>query len=644
MARQFRQRRYKPIKEYAAIGNLRTIALVGVDGSIDWCCFPYLDSPSVFGALLDADKGGVFQIAPDRDTYESQQRYLDHTNVVTTEMRTDRGSMEVIDCMPVSGDLDGCNNSMARPEILRFIKGLAGEVDVELRWEPRFDYARGAVEFRRISGGILARSGTELMTIGGIPGGIEVIKTAYGPSLRARFSLKAGDEFCIVNRWRTTHIGADVERCRATINETVDAWRRWVHKPTATGHRDWAGRYNELVIRSELALKLMSQADTGALAAAATTSLPETLGGERNWDYRFAWLRDAAQIGRAFFAVGHTDELDAFIEWAEHAPFVHGKAHDELSIMYPLRNDTAMKEIELDHLEGYQGSSPVRIGNEASVQLQLDIYGELIGAVHERLRLEERFDRDMSPFLESVADQACRRWREADFSIWEPRNGPAQFVYSKFMIWVALQRARDLHRLGLVSGDVGRWKKTQQRVRNWVLNKGYDDDLKSFVQIAGERELDAANLLIPSYGFLPADDPRVQHTIDRTLEELTVDDLVYRYHADDGLPGQEGAFVLCTFWLVDALTLSGRLDEAYRIFDNIADHANHVGLLSEQIDPNSGAFLGNFPQAYSHVGIINSALLLAEAEGRKCSAGASNSEELEGFLDMPYASTGTRPF
>ena len=634
MAPQIRRQRYKPIEDYAAIGNLRTIALVGLDGSIDWCCFPYLDSPSVFGALLDTEKGGRFRIAPARADFESNQSYFRHTNVLRTEMRTGRGTFELIDCMPVHGDLNGCGYSTARPEIHRFIRGTAGEVTVELVWEPRFDYARADAKFKRIKGGVLARSGTQILSIAGIPGDVHVRKTPHGPSLRARFTVSAGDEFCIITRWRTNNIRTDLERCRGEINDTISAWRAWVHKPSATGSRDWAGPYRDLVVRSELALKLMSQADTGALAAAATTSLPETIGGVRNWDYRYAWIRDAAQIARSFFALGHIDELDYFIEWAEHASFLHGRRLDDVSIMYPLRSDTGMAEIELHHLEGYKKSQPVRIGNKASEQLQLDIYGELLGAVHERLRLEERFDRDVGPFLQKITDRACNSWRQPDFSIWEPRNGPQQFVYSKMMVWVALERALDLNRLGLVGGDTSRWNRTKKQVRQWVLDCGYDDQIESFVQIAGKPYLDAANLLIPIYGFLPPDDPRVQNTIDRTMEQLTTNDLVYRYHAPDGLPGREGAFVLCTFWLIDALTLSGRLDEAYRIFDGLADRANHVGLLSEQIDPSSGEFLGNFPQAYSHVGIINSALYLAKAEGRECPAGLGEGEGL-GEISLP---------
>ncbi len=628
MARQTR-RRYAPIENYAAIGNLRTIALVGLDGAIDWCCFPYLDSPSVFGALLDADKGGRFQIAPARQDFDAEQSYFEHTNVVNTRMSTGAGSFDIVDCMPVSGDLAGCGFSKASPEIHRFIRGIGGEVDVELIWEPRFDYARGDVAFKRISGGVLARSGSQVLSLGGIPGDIQVIHTEHGPSLRARFTVSSGDEFSIITRWRSTNTRTEVDRCRRTINRTIDAWRSWVHKSTATGSRGWAGDYRDLVIRSELALKLMSQADTGALAAAATTSLPETMGGVRNWDYRYAWIRDAAHIARSFFALGHIEELDCFIQWAEHAPFLNGHGDDDLGIMYPLHPSTGMAEIELDHLEGYRGSRPVRVGNEASEQLQLDIYGELLGAVHERLRLEDRFDSEISPFLTSMADQACNRWRQPDFSIWEPRNGPCQFIYSKFMVWVALQRACELHQQGFIGGDSARWRAEQTKIRRWIDRHGYNEDVGAFVQIAGTDHLDAANLLMPIYGYLSVDDPRMQNTIDRTLAELTQDDLVYRYHSPDGLPGQEGAFVLCTFWLVDALTLSGRLDEAYQIFDSLADRTNHVGLLSEQIDPSTGEFLGNFPQAYSHVGLVNSALYLADAEGRECPVGVGGTESLE---------------
>ena len=621
MGRVDREMRYKPIEDYGAIGNLRTIALVGTDGAIDWCCLPHLDSPSVFGAILDENKGGTFRINPDGVHYESRQRYFEHTNVLITEMRTASGAFEIIDCMPVEGDLDGCGYSMARPEILRFIRGIDGQVDAKVIWEPRMNYGRTRPDFKRVTGGVLARGGRGVLSLTGVPGQIEVYETEFGPTLRSRFSVSAGDEFCLVTRWGSNQSRAHLERCRSRINATVDAWRRWIHKPSATGDRDWAGPYKELVVRSELALKLMSQADTGALAAAATTSLPETIGGVRNWDYRYAWIRDAAQIARAFYALGHTDELDYFIEWAEHASFLHGHNQDDVTIMYPLRPDTDLEEEELSHLEGYRGSSPVRIGNKASEQLQLDIYGELVGAVHERFRLEERFDYDVGPFLERVVDRACQRWREPDSSIWEPRNGPDQFVYSKLMVWVALDRALDLNRIGLLHGDAAHWSDIGADIRQWILREGYDEELQSFVQIAGKKHLDAASLLIPIQGFLPANDRRVQNTIDRILEELTVDDLVYRYHAPDGLPGQEGAFVLCTFWLVDALTLSGRLDEAYRIFDNLMDRTNHLGLLAEQIDPSTGAFLGNFPQAYSHVGIINSALYLAEAEGRSCPVG-----------------------
>lgn len=607
-----RQRGYKQIADYGVIGNLRTAALVGLDGSIDWCCLPHLDSPSVFGAILDVEKGGEFRIGP-AGPFRTSQHYLEETNVLATRMSTERGEVELVDCMPLRGEIDGCGRSEGKAELHRYLRGLHGEVEMELIWAPRFDYGRRPVSFERVAGGVVATDGKDLLTLGGVPGEVEEELTEWGPRIRARFSLQAGEEAAIVSRWASLETETSLEQTRGVIDQAVGAWRRWVRKPTSMGAREWAGPYREQVVRSELALKLLANADTGALAAAATTSLPETLGGVRNWDYRFAWIRDAAQIARVFFSLGHQEEVDTFIEWAEAISMSYGEEEEDLAILYPLRSETTLREEELEHLEGYKGSRPVRIGNAASRQLQLDIYGELIGAIHERMRLEHRFDRKFGPFLERVADEACRRWREPDFSIWEPRNGPLEFTYSKVMVWVALQRARELQEMGLVQGDEKRWRRTQGEIRQWVLERGFDPGKNSFVQRAGSDDLDAANLLIPIYGFLPVDDPRVQGTIDGVLRELTVNNLVYRYHAEDGLPGQEGAFVLCTFWLVDALILSGRLDEAGELYESLLGRTNHLGLLAEQIDPYTGEQLGNFPQAYSHIGMINSALYLARA-------------------------------
>jgi GH15 family glucan-1,4-alpha-glucosidase len=390
-----------------------------------------------------------------------------------------------------------------------------------------------------------------------------------------------------------------------------------VHKEEATGDRSWAGRQSERVIRSELALKLLTHAETGAFAAAATTSLPEVIGGVRNWDYRLTWIRDAALTAQALFALGHEADAIAFIEWAERAAEQKGQMDGGLQVLYTIHGEPGLTEMELPNLEGYRGSAPVRVGNGAADQLQLDIYGELISAAYELVRMGGELSPDVREFLPQVADQACSAWRRADHSIWEPRNGPFNFVYSKVMVWMALDRAIKLVGNGTMVGDMERWKQTCDSIRDEVLDRGYDIEQGAFVQSYERNVLDAASLLFPLMEFLPFSDPRVQSTIDRTLESLTENGLVYRYRADDGVAGEEGAFVLCTFWLVDALALSDRLDEAYEIYEGVLARGNHVGLYSEQIDPGSGAFLGNFPQAFSHLGLINSTLYLAYKEGRE---------------------------
>jgi GH15 family glucan-1,4-alpha-glucosidase len=375
------------------------------------------------------------------------------------------------------------------------------------------------------------------------------------------------------------------------------------------------------VDRSGLALKLLTYPRTGAIAAAATTSLPEDIGGVRNWDYRYTWIRDASFTGQAFVALGHRKEAIDFLKWAEDVTRRDHEEGGKLHLMYTLDGKSEIPERELDHLEGYRESRPVRIGNGAAGQFQLDIYGELLDAAWEMARLGVEIDEELWRFLTSVADQACAQWNRPDYGIWEIRTQPRHFVYSKLMVYVALDRALRLaDRFGLPA-DRERWTTTRDAVRKTILERGYNEERGAFVQAFGTTALDAANLLIPLMGFLPADDPRVQSTIDLYLEELTENGLVYRYRtddeeADDGLEGHEGAFGLTTFWMVDALALSGRLDEACEMFEGLARRANHVGLYSEEFDPRSGAFLGNFPQAFTHIGFINSAIYIAHAEGK----------------------------
>lgn len=618
--RPHRATHYRPIADYGIVGNLTSTALVARDGSIDWCCLPRLDSPSVFAALLDARRGGFCQVRPAGrpEAVDGTQHYIEGTNVLTTVFEVDGGRLEVTDFMPTGPTLD-CNAEVDdRPELYRVIRCTHGRVDVDIFWVPRHDYGSGKTIIGTVGDGFVASGGDEPLGLAGIPDG-EIITTDTGPGVSARLQLARGDERIISTRWGDDEPTVDDGSVQQLLDETIDVWRRWVGQFDTGIERPWAGRWEQPVRRSELVLKLMARRNSGALAAAPTTSLPETIGGPRNWDYRFTWVRDAAQIAQALFALGHRAEASQFIKWAETMTCEADEyAAEGLQIMYPLHRDTELTEQTLDHLEGYHQSSPVRIGNAAADQLQLDVYGELLNAVYEQLRLGEPFDADMEAFLCQVVDEAGRTWHHPDFGIWEQQNGPFHLVYSKMMAWVALDRACWLHEQGCLDGDVDSWRQLMAEVRDQILTYGWRDSPGAFVQRFGatEAELDAANLLIPLMEFLPADDPRVQQTIDRTMDELVVNDLVYRYRSHDGLPGEEGAFALCTCWLVDALALSERLDEALRIYEGLLDRTNHLGLLSEQIDPYSGEFLGNFPQAYSHLGIVNSALYLSAREGR----------------------------
>jgi GH15 family glucan-1,4-alpha-glucosidase len=607
---------YLPIEHYGAIGNLRTVALVGLDGSIDWCCLPELDRPSIFGAILDSKRGGRFRLAP-AGRWGSEQRYLEATNVLETLFEAEGGRLSVTDFMPLHGSILGAGDPLTAPEIHRIVQCEQGEVEVEVEWSPRFDYARAIPRIKPVTGGFAAEANGEYLTLGGLPANVvEITRGDGGPALRARSRLVAGERLALVTRYGSQDARTDLDETLSALETTVHAWREWAHHCERPGECAFAGAWHPQVIRSGLALKLLTHPDTGAIAAAATASLPEEIGGVRNWDYRFTWIRDAAFTAQALFAIGHRAEALDFLNWAHRVCMVQGDGPAGLQIMYGLHGETELPEFELEHLEGYRGSRPVRIGNGAAKQRQLDIYGELLGSAYELVRMGRALDPPLMAFLSRVADQACEVWREPDYGIWEVRGGPQHFVYSKVMVWVALDRAvRMAERWGL-PGRVGMWRRNRDAVRQTILAEGYDRKVGAFVQSFGSRALDASNLLIPIVEFLPFDDPRVQGTIDRTLEHLTENGLVYRYLADDGLPGGEGAFGLTTFWMVDALALSGRLDEAREMFEGVARRTNHLGLYSEEFDPRTGAFLGNFPQAFSHIGFINSALYLARAEGR----------------------------
>lgn len=607
--------RYRPIESYGAVGNLRTVALVGRDGSIDWCCLPHLDSPSVFAALLDAERGGRFRVHC-VGAGLGTQRYERHTNVLETTFAGPHGRLVVTDFMPLSGRLDGCGGSTTDHAIFRVLRAVGGSAEVDLEWAPRFDYARGAPQIVATEGCLLARSGDQALTLSGLGGAARIERDDFGPLVRARFTLGPGEQRVLITRWGGQPVHVSEEASDQSLRETIAVWRNWVHKQEATADRSWAGAHGELVIRSELALKLLTHGETGAIAAAATTSLPEEIGGTRNWDYRYTWIRDAALTAQALFALGHTADAEAFIRWAERSAQHEEERGWRLRILYQLSGYSELEEHQLPYLEGYRQSAPVRIGNDASFQRQLDIYGELISAAYELVRMGRPLDANLREFVPHVADQACAQHAKPDHGIWEIRGGPHHFVYSKAMVWMALDRAARLHERGAIQGNVERWRATMATLQHEVLERGFDEKLGAFRQSYERNVLDASNLLLPLLEILPFDDPRARANLDRTLAELTDGALVRRYRAPDGLPGEEGAFVLCSFWLVDVLALSARIDEARRIYEELTRRASPLGLYAEQIDPRSGAFLGNFPQAFSHVGFINSTLYLAHAEGR----------------------------
>lgn len=615
---------YLPIADYAAIGNLRTVALVGRNGSIDWLCLPSLDRPSVFGALLDARRGGCFRVSPARPQ-ASTPRYRGDTCVLETEFAAQDGRFTLTDWMPLRGTIIGAGDPDTAPEVYRLLHGREGEAEVEVEWAPRFDFARARPRMRRDRDCIVAEAGGESLALAGLPVTGDIVETASGPAFRARFRLPAGEQVLLVTRYAAPdvahapsdwHPDAQLEHGTRCLGETCDAWTAWVNHNKQRPTTEWAGEWAGLVTRSELTLKMLTYPETGAIAAAATTSLPETIGGVRNWDYRYCWVRDSNFLLHALFALGHDAEAFDFLHFIRQASLRDGDPRRVPCLMYNLHGSADIPEHKLEHLHGYRGSRPVRVGNAASEQRQLDTLGELVECAFELARNNQPIEPDMLTFVSHSVDRACDAWQKPDAGIWEMRGPPHHFVHSKLMVWTALDRGIWLAEHCNMAGNIDGWRSSRDVLRDVILRRGYNQRVGAFVQRFGADDLDASTLLLPLQGFLPATDPRMLRTIDCVLEHLTVNGLVYRYRMDDGLPGEEGAFGACTFWLVDALALAGRVDEAREIFHRMLDRANGVGLYSEEIDPQTGLFLGNFPQAFTHVGLINSALCLAHADGR----------------------------
>ncbi|MFP4071521.1 MAG: glycoside hydrolase family 15 protein [Desulfovibrionales bacterium] len=605
---------YKKISEYGIIGNLKTVALIGLDGAVDWFCFPHIDSPSVFGALLDDDIGGRFVVQP-IEPFDSVAEYRPGTNILVTRFRTRSGVIRLTDFMNVSFGVEE-EQEEVRLHFYRLIEGQSGTVPVRMLFEPRFEYGALEPRLERIDGGVLARAGqwSMALTCDRKIAHERVLATgvweiAAGDTVWLRLGSKSG------KHEQGSHCSREEISCvtrsegRDALQKTEQYWQDWLFR-SETGRSFDYGPYREMIERSALVLKLLYYSPSGTIAAAATTSLPEEIGGVRNWDYRYTWLRDTAFTLQALFNMGHLSETEGYLHWIERLLSEHGS--ENLQIMYGLRGETNLPEYELSHLDGHKGSRPVRIGNGAAGQKQLDIYGELMEAALKLSDYVGKIDAQLWPALRSICDHVVEHWHEPDFGIWEVRGGPYHFVYSKVMCWVALDRGLTISERYGFPADRETWKKTMERIRREVLGKGLHKEKKAFVQHYGTDALDASTLLIPMLGFLPFDDERVVATVEAIQQELSHDGFLYRYLSDDGLAGGEGVFLLCSFWLVDCLIGMGRVEEGELLLQRLHQAANHLGLFSEEYDPVWKEHLGNFPQAFTHIGFVNSVMALMQ--------------------------------
>lgn len=584
------------IEDYALVGDCRTAALVGKDGSVEWLCLPRFDSPACFAALLGTEENGCWKIAPREKPESVRRRYRPGTLVLETEMETASGVVRLIDFMvPEAGG----------PELVRVVEGVRGRVDLTMDLTIRFDYGSIVPWVRREKGGLRATAGPDTVFC---RSDVEM----HGENMHtvAQFTVDAGERVGFSFVWtRTHHEPHPTERPLARLEQTEAWWREW------SGRCSYEGPWHDEVLRSLITLKALTYAPTGGILAAATTSLPERLGGVRNWDYRYCWLRDATFTLYALMVGGYLDEARAWRRWLVNA--VAGTPA-KLQIMYGLAGERRLTEAELDWLPGYRGSSPVRIGNAAHRQHQLDVYGEVMDALHLARRRGLELDENAWRIQRGMIDFISTDWEQPDEGIWEVRGPRQHFTHSKVMAWVAVDRAiKEVEQFGL-ERDVRGWKALRQKIHEQICEHGFNAKLNSFVQHYGSTAVDASLLALPLVGFLPADDPRMEGTVERISQELGQDGLIMRYLTDervDGLPAGEGAFLLCSFWYVDNLALQGRYDEAAEHFEHLLSLRNDVGLLAEEYDPTTRQMLGNFPQAFSHVGLINSARNLARPGG-----------------------------
>ncbi len=586
------------LPDYGLIGNESTGALVSRHGSIDWACFPRFDSPSVFARLLDRRAGGSHRLAP-TEPGVSHQQYVGGTNLLATFFELRRGvTLTVTDFMPMGppGSAIG-----GEPRIVRRLLARGAAVEVAIEADPRFDYGRQPPSWELRDGLAVARGGSSRLTC----------TSPWpwrddGPSARSTGTVQPGAPVFVQLRWGEA---PSPEPSPSALLAVTDAyWRGWVSPPDAPLRRV-AARWQPWVERSELVLKMLSYADSGVFVAAPTASLPEWPGGPRNWDYRYVWIRDAAFTAQVFLLLGHLSEARAYVAWAfDRAAQL--KEGEELRTVYTVDGGSPPAEGELPHLEGYRGSRPVRVGNAAAGQRQLDIYGEILDSALLLGRLDPAFVRDRWPTIERLAERVTVLWSLPDSGMWEVRSAPAHHVHSKLMCWVALDRAIQLAREFGKTEPVDRWSRVAEEIRATILSRGYDDRRGSFVQAFDQRQLDASALRIGLDGFLPSTDPRVLGTIAAVEGTLGRGPFVRRYEGDDGLSGPEGSFLLCSFWLVESLAKSGNPERALEHWRALLDVAGPLLLFSEEYDPESRQLLGNYPQAFTHIGVLRAAFAL----------------------------------